>query len=51
MPRNMLIGKLKYLIGPASGLYFHPLWTLFSCGHMRVQEGSRPGVVPWRGFL
>ena len=42
MPRNMVIGKLKYLIGPASGLYSHPLWTLFSCGHMRVQEGHDP---------
>ena len=41
MPRNMIIGNLKYLIGPASGLYSHPLWTLFSCGHMRVQEGAR----------
>ena len=25
MPRNMLIDKLKYLIGPASGTTFHPL--------------------------
>ena len=41
MPRNMVIGKLKYLIGPASGLYFHPLWTVFTCGHMRVREGAR----------
>ena len=25
MLRNMVIGKLKYLIGPASGHYPHPL--------------------------
>ena len=25
MPRNMVIGKLKYLIGPASGTTLHPL--------------------------
>ena len=25
MPRNMVIGKLKYLIGPASGETLHPL--------------------------
>jgi len=25
MPRNMVIGKLKYLIGPASGTTIHPL--------------------------
>ena len=25
MPRNMVIGKLKYLIGPASGTISHPL--------------------------
>ena len=25
MPRNMVIGKLKYLIGPASGTTFHPV--------------------------
>ena len=25
MPRNMVIGKLKYSIRPASGLYFHSL--------------------------
>ena len=24
MPRNMVIGKLKYLIGPASGTISHP---------------------------
>ena len=38
MPRNMVIVKHKYLIGPASELLPHPLWTLFSCGHMRVQR-------------
>ena len=42
MPRNMVIGKLKYLIGPASGLYSHPLWTLFSCSHMRCKEAHDP---------
>ena len=25
MPRNMVIGKLKYLIGPASGTISYPL--------------------------
>ena len=25
MPRNMVIAKLKYLIGPASGTTLHPL--------------------------
>ena len=25
MPRNMVIGKLKYLIGPTSGTRLHPL--------------------------
>ena len=25
MPRNMVIGKLKYQIGPASGTTLHPL--------------------------
>ena len=25
MPRNMVIGKLKYLIGPSSGTFSHPL--------------------------
>ena len=33
----MVIGKLKYLIGPASALYFHPLWTLFL---MRAHAGA-----------
>ena len=25
IPRNMVIGKLKYLIGPATGTIIHPL--------------------------
>ena len=37
MPRNMVIGKLKYLIGPASGLYSHLLWTSFL---MRAHAGA-----------
>ena len=35
MPRNMVIGKLKYLIGPASGTTIHPL------GRSRVYILSR----------
>ena len=38
---NMIIGKLKYLIGPASGLYFHSLLNeVQDERNMRVQ-GSR----------
>ena len=29
MPRNVVIGKLKYLIGSASGTIIHPLLKLF----------------------
>ena len=37
MPRNMVIGKLKYLIGPASGLLPHLLCTSFL---MRAHAGA-----------
>ena len=33
----MVIGKLKYLIGPGSGLFPHPLGTLFL---MRAHAGA-----------
>ena len=41
MPRNMVIGKLKYLIGPASGTTIHPLGRsrFYFCPDVRVQSG------------
>ena len=37
----MVIGKLKYLIGPPNGLYFHPLLDLVQDErNMRVQSGQ-----------
>ena len=41
MPRNMVIGKLKYLIGPASGTTIHPL------GRSRVYILSRRTGAEW----
>ena len=51
MPRNMVIGKLKYLIGPGSGLFPHPLGTLFL---MRPHAGASVVTTrrrPWHGAL
>ena len=51
MPRNMVICKLKYLIGPGSGLFPHPLGTLFL---MRPHAGASVVTTrrrPWRGAL
>jgi len=41
MLRNMVIGKLKYLIGLASELYIHPLLDSVQdeC-NMRLQSGQ-----------
>ena len=38
MPRNMVIGKLKYLIGLASGTMWHPLGRsrFYFCPDVRV---------------
>ena len=47
----MVIGKLKYLIGPGSGLFPHPLGTLFL---MRPHAGASVVTTrrrPWRGAL
>ena len=41
MPRNMVIGKLKYLIGPASGTISHPP------GRSRVYILSRRTGAEW----
>ena len=40
MPRNMVIGKLKYLIGPASGTTLHPPGRsrFYFCRDVRVQR-------------
>ena len=42
MPRDMVIGKLKYLIGPVSGLYFHPLLD-----EVQDERGSRTLYSRW----
>ena len=51
MPRNMVIGKLKYLIGPGNGLFPHPLGMLFlmwpHAGASVVTTRRRP----WRRAL
>ena len=41
MPRNMVIGKLKYLIGPARGTLVNPLGRsrFYFCSDVRVQSG------------
>ena len=41
MPRNMVIGKLKYLIGPARGTLVNPLGRsrFYFCPDVRVQSG------------
>ena len=47
----MVIGKLKYLIGPGSGLFPHPLGTLFL---MRPHAGASEFTTrrrPWRETL
>ena len=36
MPKNIVIGKLKYLIGPGSGLFPHP----FELVLMRAHAGA-----------
>ena len=41
MPRNMVVGKLKCLIGPASGTTLHPL------GRSRVLFLSRRMFAEW----
>ena len=55
MPRNIVIAKLKYLIGPASGTISHPLGRsrFYFCPDVRVQSGrtSRGGYpvsMDWR---
>ena len=51
MPRKMVIGKLKYLIGPGSGFFPHALGTLFL---MRSHAGASVVTTrrrPWRGPL
>ena len=43
MPRNMVIGKLKYLIGPASGTTLHPLGrsrSIFLSGRMGAETSG-----------
>ena len=51
MPRNMVIGKLKYLIGLASGTIIHPLGRsrFYFCPDVRVQSGRTllSGRVSW----
>ena len=55
MPRNMVIGKLKYLIGPARGTLVNPPGRsrFYFCPDVRVQSGrtSRGGYpvsMDWR---
>ena len=45
MPRNMVIGKLKYLIGPASGMISHPP------GRSRIYILSRRTGAEWSDFV
>ena len=57
MPRNMVIGKLKYLIGPASGTTLHPLsrsmvYIFVATYEYRVvglcSRGGCPGSTDWK---
>ena len=57
MPRNMVIGKLKYLIGPASGTTIHPLGrsrvyifvAMYGCRVVGLySRGGRPGSTNWK---
>ena len=57
MPRNMVIGKLKYLIGPASGTTIHPLGrsrvyifvATYGCRVVGLcSRGGCPGSTDWK---
>ena len=47
MPRNMVIGKLKYLIGLGSGLFLSPSLNLVLMRAHGSVGAATPGVVPW----
>ena len=57
MPRNMVISKLKYLIGPASGTTIHPLGrsrvyifvATYGCRDVGLcSRGGCPGSTDWK---
>ena len=47
MPRNMVIGKLRYLIGLGSGLFLSPSLNLVLMSAHGSVGAATPGVVPW----
>jgi len=51
MPRNMVIGMLKYLINPVREQTSTPLEHSSHAYTMWVQGSPRSGLDPWRGAL
>ena len=53
MPRNMVIGKLKYLIGPASGMIIHPLLNVGSgwSRHAAAEWLSHPEIFEFQDVI